>query len=197
MSSGFDEIKIGLIPPTKDCIVIGDIERTRLDNIRAMFFVGVNDGYVPKKSDSRSVLSETDREKLKTMDVSLSMSVREKAFVQRFYLYLIMTKTSQKLYITYAHNSMDMKAILPSYIIRMIKKMFPGMDVLSYDDAAKERSYIRIPKAELEWSDENLAKILADGVALDLYGKELTGSVTSFEQYAACLLYTSPSPRDA
>lgn len=186
MSSGFDEIKIGLIPPTKDCIVIGDIERTRLDNIRAMFFVGVNDGYVPKKSDSRSVLSETDREKLKTMDVSLSMSVREKAFVQRFYLYLIMTKTSQKLYITYAHNSMDMKAILPSYIIRMIKKMFPGMDVLSYDDAAKERSYIRIPKAELEWSDENLAKILADGVALDLYGKELTGSVTSFEQYAAC-----------
>ena len=78
MSSGFDEIKIGLIPPTKDCIVIGDIERTRLDNIRAMFFVGVNDGYVPKKSDSRSVLSETDREKLKTMDVSLSMSVGRK-----------------------------------------------------------------------------------------------------------------------
>ena len=50
MSSGFDEIKIGLIPPTKDCIVIGDIERTRLDNIRAMFFVGVNDGYCQKQT---------------------------------------------------------------------------------------------------------------------------------------------------
>lgn len=34
MASGFDEIKIGLIPPTKDCVVIGDIERTRLDNIK-------------------------------------------------------------------------------------------------------------------------------------------------------------------
>lgn len=54
MSSGFDEIKIGLIPPTKDCIVIGDIERTRLDNIRAMFFVGVNDGYVPKKATAEA-----------------------------------------------------------------------------------------------------------------------------------------------
>lgn len=186
MASGFDEIKIGLIPPTKDCVVIGDIERTRLDNIKAMFFIGVNDGYVPKKSDSRSVLSETDRQKLKGMDVSLSMSVREKAFVQRFYLYLIMTKTSGRLYITYAYNSMDMKAILPSYIVRMLKKMFPGMNVLSYDDTAKEHSYIKIPKTELEWTDENLAKILADGVALKLYGKELTGSVTSFEQFASC-----------
>ena len=35
MASGFDEIKIGLIPPTKDCVVIGDIERTRLDNIKS------------------------------------------------------------------------------------------------------------------------------------------------------------------
>ena len=186
MASGFDEIKIGLIPPTKDCVVIGDIERTRLDNIKAMFFIGVNDGYVPKKSDSRSVLSETDRQKLKEMEVSLSMSVREKAFVQRFYLYLIMTKTSGRLYITYAYNSMDMKAILPSYIVRMLKKMFPGMNVLSYDDTAKEHSYIKIPKTEIEWTDENLAKILADGVALKLYGKELTGSVTSFEQFASC-----------
>ena len=97
-----------------------------------------------------------------------------------------MTKTSGRLYITYAYNSMDMKAILPSYIVRMLKKMFPGMNVLSYDDTAKEHSYIKIPKTELEWTDENLAKILADGVALKLYGKELTGSVTSFEQFASC-----------
>ena len=49
-----EEIKIGLIPPANDCVVIGDIERTRLDNIKVMFFAGVNDGYVPKKSDNRT-----------------------------------------------------------------------------------------------------------------------------------------------
>ncbi len=172
MSSGFDEIKIGLIPPTKDCIVIGDIERTRLDNIRAMFFVGVNDGYVPKKR-LQSVLSETDREKLKTMDVSLSMSVREKAFVQRFYLYLIMTKTSQKLYITYAHNSMDMKAILPSYIIRMIKKMFPGMDVLSYDDAAKSAHIYEFQRLSLSGVTRTLQRYLQTVLRLTCMEKSL------------------------
>ena len=47
LASGFQELKIGLIPQTNDCVVIGDIERTRLDNIKVMFFVGINDGNVP------------------------------------------------------------------------------------------------------------------------------------------------------
>ena len=186
IASGLEEIKIGLIPPANDCVVIGDIERTRLDNIKVMFFAGVNDGYVPKKSDNRSVLSETDRDRLKGMDVSLSMSVREKAFIQRFYLYLIMTKTSEKLYITYARNGMDMKAVLPSYIIRMIKKMFPLVKEYAREDTFAEHAYIRIPKADIVWSEGNLNKVLAEGIALELYGRELTGSVTSFEQFASC-----------
>ena len=53
LASGFQEIKIGLIPQTNDCVVIGDIERTRLDNIKVMFFVGINDGNVPKKRSVR------------------------------------------------------------------------------------------------------------------------------------------------
>lgn len=107
------------------------------------------------------------------------MSVREKAFIQRFYLYLIMTKTSEKLYITYARNGMDMKAVLPSYIIRMIKKMFPLVKEYAREDTFAEHAYIRIPKADIVWSEVNLNKVLAEGIALELYGRELTGSVTS------------------
>lgn len=40
IDAGFDEIKVGLIPPSADCIVVGDIERTRLDNIKVLFFDG-------------------------------------------------------------------------------------------------------------------------------------------------------------
>ena len=36
------------------------------------------------------------------------------------------------------------------------------------------------------WSEGNLNKVLAEGIALELYGRELTGSVTSFEQFASC-----------
>lgn len=186
LASGFEEIKIGLIPPSNDCIVIGDMERTRLDNVRVIFFVGVNDGHVPKKNDSKSILSETDRDKLEKMDVSLTMSPRQSAFVQRFYLYLIMTKTEEKLYISYSRNGLDMKSILPSYLIRVIRKMFPRIKINTGKDTLLKHSYLRIPKAGLVWSEENASKMLAEGIALLLYGTELKGSVTSFEQFSSC-----------
>lgn len=88
------------------------------------------------------------------------MSVREKAFIQRFYLYLIMTKTSEKLYITYARNGMDMKAVLPSYIIRMIKKMFPLVKEYAREDTFAEHAYIRIPKQTLYGARSILIKCL-------------------------------------
>ena len=186
IDSGFEEIKVGLIPPAADCVLVGDIERTRLENIKVMFFVGVNDDVVPKRSENRSVLSDMERDKLLQMDVTLSPSAREKAFIQRFYLYLIMTKPSEKLYISYARKSSTGKSILPSYLIRNIKKMFPKLIVTDETGAATQLSYLRIPKSDLVWNDENLARTISESTALALYGQELTGSITAFESYASC-----------
>ncbi|MGN0317473.1 MAG: PD-(D/E)XK nuclease family protein [Lachnospira sp.] len=186
LDSGFDEIKIGLIPQTNDCVVIGDMERTRLDNIRILFFVGVNDGVVPKKSENRSVLSETDREILAQSDVILSPSPREKAFIQRFYLYLIMTKPSDKLYISYATRNLDGKPLLPSYILSGIRKMFPSITELGVQDRKKQDYYLTIPKAEIAWTPDNICETILGNMALELYGEQFVGSVTSFEQFASC-----------
>lgn len=38
VDSGFAEIKVGLIPPSSDCVLIGDIERTRLDDVKSHVF---------------------------------------------------------------------------------------------------------------------------------------------------------------
>lgn len=54
VAAGFEEMKVGLLPPTSDCVMIGDIERTRLDNVKVLFFAGVNDGVVPKKNENCS-----------------------------------------------------------------------------------------------------------------------------------------------
>ena len=86
-----------------------------------MFFVGINDGNVPKKADSRSVLSESDREYLENKGIVMSASVRENAFTQRFYLYLIMTKSAEKLYMSYAVKNSEGAVLMPSYIIRNMR----------------------------------------------------------------------------
>ena len=187
IDAGFDEIKVGLIPPTADCVVVGDIERTRLDNIKVLFFVGVNDGIVPKKNDNKGILSEADRSLLEEMDVMLSPSSREKAFVQKFYLYLIMTKTNKKLYITFAKKDSEGKALMPSYLLRNMRIMYPKLEVDEWElEDDTQRKYIKIPKSSIEWSEENYIKALSENVVNNMYGDNIEGSVTAFESYAAC-----------
>ena len=54
-------------------------------------------------------------------------TARERVFIQRFYLYLAVTKPSKKLYLTYARVGSDGSAKRPSYFIHMIEGLFPGL----------------------------------------------------------------------
>ncbi len=186
VDAGFEEIKVGLIPPTSDCVMIGDIERTRLDNVKVLFFVGVNDGYVPKKNENGGLLSEADRDVLEKLQVSLSPSSREKAFIQRFYLYLILTKASEYLYITYAGRDSSGKTMLPSYLVRDLRRLFPAMVQETDEQYGEQLSCIRIPKADIAWSRDAFVRTLTESTAAALYGGYLQGSVSAFEKYASC-----------
>ena len=77
LDAGFAEIKVGLIPAVVDRIVVGDITRTRLSNIKVLFFAGVNDGIVPSVSGRGGILSEADRRALREMQVELAPTARE------------------------------------------------------------------------------------------------------------------------
>lgn len=187
IDSGFQEIKVGLIPPSSDCVMVGDIERTRLDNVRVLFFLGINEGIIPKKSDNRGVLSEADRDCLDKMDVALSPDVRRKAFVQRFYLYLVLTKPSDRLYISYASKSTDGSGLLPSYLIRTIRQMIPDVAVTERDDVINQFGYIKIPKADLVYEENQFMEDLGEIMALQLYGDVLYGSVSTFEGFTGCM----------
>jgi len=44
-----EEARIGVIPPSLDEVMAGDIERTRLKDIRALILLGVNDSLIPGK----------------------------------------------------------------------------------------------------------------------------------------------------
>ena len=64
LDAGFEEAKVGVIPPSIDQVVIGDVERTRMKDIRALFFVGANDVLLPGNAGTGGILSERDREKI-------------------------------------------------------------------------------------------------------------------------------------
>ncbi len=127
LDAGLSAASVAVIPPGYDSVTIGDIERTRLNHIKVLFFVGVNDGIIPKASNAGGIVSEYEREFLLARGMELAPSAREQAFIQRFYLYRSLTKPSERLYISYAKVDGEGKAIRPSYLIGVIRKLFPGL----------------------------------------------------------------------
>ncbi|MCL2717651.1 MAG: PD-(D/E)XK nuclease family protein [Lachnospiraceae bacterium] len=127
--AGLSEIKVGTIPQNIDRIVVGDMERTRLSQVRALFFLGVNDGNIPAGNSRGGLISDLDREFLKESVWELSPTPRQKMYIQRLYLYMNMTKPSERLYLSYARVDSEGKSLRPSYLIDTVKKLFPDLKV--------------------------------------------------------------------
>ena len=129
LDSGFAEIEVGTIPGGVDRVIVGDMERTRLKQVKVLFFLGVNDGNIPKNASKGGIISDMDREFLIESGTEMAPSPRQQMYIQRLYLYLNMTKPSQRLYLSYAKVNSDGKGIRPSYLIDTVRKLFPQLAV--------------------------------------------------------------------
>lgn len=137
LDAGFGEIQVGTIPQNVDRVLVGDMERTRLKEIKILFFLGVNDGNIPGSGSGGGIISDIDREFLAQGDWEMAPSPRQKMYIQRLYLYMNMTKPSERLYVSYARVSGDGKAMRPSYLIGMVRRLFPSLAVEHPEDTEK------------------------------------------------------------
>ena len=134
LEAGLSEARVGVIPPSVDQLVVGDVQRTRLKDVKALIFIGANDAYLPGTLLRTGLLSERDRERFKK--ISLAPGGKEQTYIQKFYLYMNLTKPSEKLYVSYSKVSPDGKSMRPAYLVQEIRKLYPLLSV--EDEEVKE-----------------------------------------------------------
>ena len=156
LDAGLEEATVGVIPPSLDQVVAGDIERTRIKDIKAVFLLGANDMYIPGKENAGGILSEHDRELFQKGGVVLAPGAKEKAFIQKFYLYLLMTKPSEQLYVTYSKVSADGKTLRPAYLIQDLRRMYKKMEIQDADCQPDKKELT--PKSGFAYLIEKLQK---------------------------------------
>ena len=199
LEAGIDEIDVGNIPGGVDRVIVGDIIRSRIGNVKVLFFTGVNDGNIPKANAGGGIISDFDREFLRNTSIELSPTPRQQMFTQRLYLYMNMTKPSDKLIVSYSMSSRDNKSLKESYIIPMLMKIYPNLKVKRTDVTEKPfetvlgvndgisvfsgaiREYSEGLNNSLSESELiSLSKVLASSEKKELYDKLLK---TAFFEY--------------
>ena len=129
LEAGIREIKVGVIPPTLDQVVFGDLKRTRLGDVKIVFIVGCNDGVLPTPTAGGGLLSDHEKEMLSNCPIELAPTGKQNSFREKFYIYTAMTKPSNQLVLTYAQMDGNGKSIRPSTLLKDIQNLFPKLDV--------------------------------------------------------------------
>lgn len=158
---GLKDLSLGVIPKALDMTVVGDITRTRLEDIKVLFIVGVNDGIIPKKSNSPCIISDSEKERLSELGLTLAPSDRFNSYIEQFYLYLNMTKPKDKLMLSYTCMSSDNEQLRPSYIISRIMNVFTKISVKKDGDFK-----VANRKVGLDTLIENIHKIMSKDMSL-------------------------------
>ena len=127
LEAGFAESRVAIIPPGNDQVVIGDVERSRLQDVRVLFFVGVNEGVVPKAPSAGGVLTEADRQRLFEKELKLKPVKRQQLEIDRFYLYLTLTKPSDRLILSWTMSNAAGEVMRPSFLISSLMQLFPDL----------------------------------------------------------------------
>jgi len=157
LDAGLNEIRVGMIPACADRVAVGDLKRTRLSEIRALFLLGANEGIIPRTGASGGILTDREKELLQEIGMELSPTAREDLYTQRYYLYRMLTEPSEKLCISCSGMDAEGKALRVSGIVNRVKKLFENFpeDNAAAEDDEEIYSAVQAERA--------LIRALADG----------------------------------
>ena len=124
LDEGLMKIDLGLIPQFTDQILIGDLERSRIPNVKILFIVGANEGYFPKAESKIDLFTRDEKNFLDTAGMKFTNDTDYKIYKSDFLIYGLISKPSYQLIISCSLKDGDQKQMQPSYLFAKIKKLF-------------------------------------------------------------------------
>ena len=160
LDSAIDIFKVKSIPYSMDQIVVGDLMRSRFDNPKVLFFLGMNDSALPAKRNDDNIINDKMREAFTQNNIQVSQSLVETTYNSRFYTYLALTNPSEKLYLSYTNMNSTGESDYKSRFLLDVEEMFANnvsdnaIKNIEYDadlpiyDIKQMKEYISLHNAE-------------------------------------------------
>ena len=132
LEAGLESLRFSLVPPAMDQVLAGDLEKSRLSNVKVAFIIGLNEGVLPKKFTDDGILADEDREKIIQNGLKIAPTSKTRLLDEEFIAYLAFTTPSHQLYISYPLANEEGNALMPSLYIKRMQDLFPEHDRLVY-----------------------------------------------------------------
>ena len=127
LKTGLTQVGLGKIPQTQDQVIVGNMDRTKSNTVKAIFVLGVNDGIFPTVQKEEGFLNDEDRKNLKTEGIELAKGTLENLYEDNLNIYKSLTIAEEKIFFSYCSSNSEGAALRPSTYITKLKKIFPNI----------------------------------------------------------------------
>nr|WP_295971195.1 helicase-exonuclease AddAB subunit AddB [uncultured Bacillus sp.] len=132
IDAGLEALRFSLVPPAIDQVMAGNLEKSRLADVKAVFMIGLNEGVLPAKFSDNGILADEDREQMLLNGIKIAPSSKTRLLDEEFIAYKAFVTPSEHLYISYPLANEEGKALMPSLYIKRIQDLFPKHTELMY-----------------------------------------------------------------
>lgn len=167
LESGFSACEIGVIPSTIDQVLIGNFERSRSHDIRALFVIGVNDGIIPSGREEEGILLDHEKTLLGERGFVLGNDGETELLLEKLTIYSVFAKPKEYLWVSYAMADQEGRAMRPSILVDRLKKLFKNIEIKSDVVNTKDR------QLHLVATDSSTFKYLVENIRQNIDGKPI------------------------
>ncbi|MBE3590467.1 MAG: exodeoxyribonuclease V subunit gamma [Firmicutes bacterium] len=135
LEAGLDGLKVGLIPPGLDQVIVGTVERSRHPDVRGAFVLGATEQAFPRRAEEDVIFSDREREILAAGGCELGPTGRLRAQHEQYLTYIALTRASERLWVSYPLADEEGRAQAASPVVRRLRALFPRLEVEELPDA--------------------------------------------------------------
>ncbi len=136
--AGLSQMSLGVIPPSLDQIIVGDLRRSRIPEIKALFIIGATESALPSPFKETGLFNDDERSYLeKNHSVELMPSGFIKSYGEYFLIDTAFLKPREFLYLSYYLGGLDGKSFLPSPVIKRVKSIFSALSEQNVNGATE------------------------------------------------------------
>ena len=121
------QFDVGTIPPSTDCVSVGDPTAMRPDAAKAVFLVGCNEGVFPAAGSADTLFDDGETTRLQELHLPVADSLDDRLAEERFYFYTAALSASEKLFLSYPAGTVSGETLRPSFALLRICALFPSL----------------------------------------------------------------------
>ena len=134
IAEGSSEMDLAIIPPSVDEVMVSDVSRSRIYNIKCAFVIDCNEGVFPMRVSDDGLFSTQERDELRSVGLNLAVSKKELQFAEDYQIYIALTRAKNELYICKSEFDLSGNPLNASVIVENIKMVLPNVGCITYDE---------------------------------------------------------------